>query len=542
MPPLRVWDHLPAKERYPVDQIVKNDKELDWKSQDMDVRREGRHIILPAQPAEMPIDAAIEALIRKKKDEEQEFNAYEIIDAHPLDAIVCVVKAMKELYGWASPVPTPGFFGDRPPKMLSVRTGPHRDDVIQVPWGAFKLPNVENLIQVTDSEHEGRPVLIIHGTVRKKEQATILELASLARKLLETDSIYKGKAFTIPVDSDGDLQVMEPPKFMDVADAKPEQLLLNSDVVDQVRTSLWGPIENTDACRQHRIPLKRGVLLEGPYGCGKSLTSRITAKIAQDNGWTFINLDRVQGLHAALEFAQRYQPAVVFAEDIDRITEERDEDANDLVNTIDGVLSKNAEVMVVLTTNHVERIQQVMLRPGRLDAVISIPAPDSDTVQSLVRLYGRGLIDEAADLSGIGEVLAGQIPATIREVVERSKLAMVVRGEKKVSAEALLVSANGMTTHLRLLNAPQEEQTDAEKFYEAFKNMVADADGGGTDFVNGVNAVTKQVGKAVEQKVERASRGVMEAAVGTTAMTAEIVGTAEKRIRADIVKLAKPQR
>lgn len=517
-------------------------KPTDWGAIDMEVRREGRHITLPKHPTEMPYDEAIAALQRKQKDENQEYNAHEIIDAHPLDAVVCFVMAMKELYGWASPVPTPGFFGPTPPKMISVRTGPGRDDVIQVPWGAFKLPNVENLIQVSNSEHEGRPVLIIHGTVRKKEQGTILELATLARRLLETRSIYKGKAFTIPVDSDGDLEVMEPPKFMDVADAKPDQLLLNSDVVDQVRTSLWGPIENTDACRQHKIPLKRGVLLEGPYGCGKSLTSRITAKIAQDNGWTFINLDRVQGLHAALEFAQRYQPAVVFAEDIDRITEERDEDANDLVNTIDGVLSKNAEVMVVLTTNHVERIQQVMLRPGRLDAVISIPAPDADTVQSLVRLYGRGLIDEKADLSEIGEVLSGQIPATIREVVERSKLAMVVRGEKKVSAEALLVSANGMTTHLKLLNAPQEEQTDAEVFYEAFKNLIANSEGTGNDATREINNMTKQVGKSIEVKVDRAARGVVEAAIGTTAVTADIVQNAENRIRKDIVKLAKPQR
>ncbi|RYH05352.1 MAG: ATP-binding protein, partial [Alphaproteobacteria bacterium] len=303
-------------------------------------------------------------------------------------------------------------------------------------------------------------------------------LAQLTRDLLLTQSIFKGKAFTIPVDDDGDLEVMEPPVFMDVRNTDPSQLLLNQDVVDQVRTSLWGPIQNTEACRTNRIPLKRGVLLEGPYGCGKSLTASITAKLAQDNGWTFINLDKVQGLKAALEFANRYQPAVIFAEDIDRLVEERDEDANDLINTIDGVLSKHAEVMVVLTTNHIEKIQQVMLRPGRLDAVISIPAPDSPTVQALVRMYGRNTIAKNTDLSEIGDMLAGQIPATVREVVERSKLAMIVRGETEVTAAALKLSAVGMTAHLDLLNRKKDAPTEAEKLHSALKSLVS---GGGSD-------------------------------------------------------------
>ncbi|RYD66402.1 MAG: hypothetical protein EOP83_05120, partial [Verrucomicrobiaceae bacterium] len=139
---------------------------IKWDNIDLPLERSGKKIIIPGDPGEMPIQEAIKALKRIEQDENQEFRVHEIIDAHPVDGIVSFVLAMREIYGWTSPVPTPGFFGPTPPQMLSIRTGPAKEDVIQVPWGSFKLPNVENLIGTASTSHEGRPVLVIHGTVR----------------------------------------------------------------------------------------------------------------------------------------------------------------------------------------------------------------------------------------------------------------------------------------------------------------------------------------------------------------------------------------
>src|SRR5690606_35602369 len=132
-----------------------------------------------------------------------------------------------------------------------------------------------------------------------------------------------------------------------------------------IRTNIFSPLKHTEACRKHKIPLKRGILLEGKYGTGKSLTARVTAKVAVDNGWTFIMLNRAQGLRAAIEFARTYQPCVIFAEDIDRVADREDENVNDLVNMLDGVVTKDMEMMICLTTNFIEKIDQALLRPGR---------------------------------------------------------------------------------------------------------------------------------------------------------------------------------
>jgi transitional endoplasmic reticulum ATPase len=422
-----------------------------WKKRDVGIVHEGDHITLPANPGNMPLDAAIDALERKRAAELQEYDVNELIEGYPFDALVALYRAMVERFGWAeaSTHTVMGFFGPREykPDLVTVRIGPKKGDVIQVPTGRFELPGVKSPVFV--GTYPGG--VGICTTVNKAGRDTIMELVESARHKLATDSIYRGKAMRLPVGDNGHLDTGREPVFMDTDHVAVGELILPGDTAAQVAVSVFTPIKRTEACKTAGIPLKRGVLLEGPYGTGKTMTAAVVSRLCVENGWTFISLDNASGLRAALEFAQKFQPAVVFCEDIDRVTAERNEAANDLLNTIDGVLSKNSQVMTILTTNHVERINKAMLRPGRLDAVISITPPDAEAAERLVRLYGRNLIPAEESLVEVGAELAGQIPATIRETVERAKLAMISRDAESLSASDLLISAKTMTRHRELL-------------------------------------------------------------------------------------------
>jgi transitional endoplasmic reticulum ATPase len=243
----------------------------------------------------------------------------------------------------------------------------------------------------------------------------------------------------------------------------------------------------------------------------------MAARVAEQNGWTFILLDKVQGLRAALEFANRYSPAVVFAEDIDRIASERDDATNDLINTIDGVVSKRTEIMTILTTNFAEKLNPVILRPGRLDAVISLKAPDQETVKRLLVHYAAKLLPDKADLSASAKELAGQIPASIRECVERAKLGMIGRNDKVLADEDLVVAAKTMKAHLALLNRDTKKESDADKLANSLRAVVRPTSDGKnkldailslTDTVDdrtieinrGIRHVHKMVEKAVEKR------------------------------------------
>jgi transitional endoplasmic reticulum ATPase len=466
-------------------------KKLNWDSLNPEIKYEGRAITLPGDPGKMPPRKAIEALTRLVRDEEQDFQVREFIEGYPHDAAVAFVKAMTKLYGWASPQSVMTMFGPKPPVMVSVKTGIRDEDVIQCPLGSFALPGIESPINTMFYEERGKTKFLVHGVIKKKDRHVILELVTEARRIVKDESIYRGKSIRLGVDHEGNLDLSNPPGFFDASDTTTDSVLLDADIMEQIETSILTPIRKTDECRAHKIPLKRGILLEGPYGTGKSLTSRMTAAVCAQNGWTFVLLDKVQGLQAALEFANRYSPAVVFAEDIDRIAENRDESANDLINTIDGVLSKRAEIMTILTTNFAEKLDQVILRPGRLDAVISLRAPSAETAERLIRYYAGYLLTDMQSVTRAGQELAGQIPASIRECVERAKLGMVSRGDKTLLEIDLVIAAKTMKNHLNLLNRDNKKTTAAERLATSLQEVVGQR--GGSVLAEKVNSVYAMV-------------------------------------------------
>lgn len=419
---------------------------------------EGDKIILPDG---MSHDDAIKWIQRNKEENERVIAINEVVDAFPGDGAYALTKALSELYGWTSLVPIPGFFGSSPPVMVGIPVNA-KGDQVSVPFGRIQIPKVDGYLQTSINIKDGRWIFVISGEIRRKHEAEVKRIAVKTREICREHSIYRGKAIRMNfVDADPrnfDFH-RDNPVFIDVDKVQEDELILNKKVRDLISTGILTPISHTEQCRKHKIPLKRGILLEGPYGTGKSLTAYLTAKYAEKNGWTFVYLQSAGQLKKALYFAKQYSPAVVFAEDIDRVvTGERSIEMDEILNTIDGVDTKGAEIITILTTNHIDNINPAMLRPGRLDAIISFEKPDADSVALLVRKYGRELIPDDLEFKSVCTKLEGQIPAIIREVVERAKLGAIRRvSEDKatqlvLNADDLNVAADSMLEHVKFMS------------------------------------------------------------------------------------------
>lgn len=442
---------------------------------DVGLERRGKKIILPNDPTDMSPDAAIKILERLKAQDQTQVRVHEEVECFPLEGAWALMQALKNIYGWISPQPTPGFFGPTPPNMVGLEVAPGQ--FVQVVWGDMGLPGVEGHISTGATEKDGMPRFVIGGVVKQKFMAQVRAIAEETRRIAKDNSIYKGKSVRMATDDDGDVNWSQGLKFLDVSKVNEDELVHPDATMEQVEVNLFTPIEKTEMCRKYKIPLSRKILFEGPYGTGKTITAYVAAKKAVANGWTFIYLDRVAGIKDALLFAKQYAPAVVFAEDIDRIMDgERDSDTDDVLNTIDGVDTKGYEILTIFTTNEINKIHQAMLRPGRLDAVISVRAPDQKAAEKLIRVYARELLPDTTSITGAASELAGQIPAVIREAVERSKLYAVGRGARGkslvITEQDLIRSTQGMKMHLDLLNKEAAPKTSAEKMLENLREAL----------------------------------------------------------------------
>ena len=439
----------------------------DAKLKSLSIERIGTKLIVPEG---VELDTAIKALTLKQEEEEQEVAINHTLPIEVAEGMVGFLRVLEREYGFVTNTGKMSFFGRRAPEYIGIETSPGKRE--SIPIGQLKIPGIEGYLTPTYAVQHNHVVFKVEGKCKGKDRHKVDGIMAMIEEECKRNSIYKGQAIMTEFPDVEECDSLEDtfPKFAKLNQIHPDQVIFAKGVEDQVAVSLFVPICKTKACRDNNIPLKRGILLEGPYGTGKTLTAAATATLCAEHGWTFIYLKDVMRLAYAYAFASQYQPAVIFAEDIDQIINGDDSESkiNDIQNAMDGIESKGVEVITVLTTNYIDKITRAMLRPGRLDTVVSVRAPDKEAAIRLVRMYAGNLLDPSYDLenSNVGDVLAGEIPAIIREVVERSKLAALRResGVLTLTPNDIEVTAHGMKAHMSLLKTPEpDNRSDREK-------------------------------------------------------------------------------
>ena len=425
------------------------------KYKDVTFVREGQKVIIPE---EMSWDEVIFWAGRRKSEDERDVAVHHELPFFPMDGAVAFQKALRDIYGWTDLVPVPHWWGDSPPAMIGVMIGLNKR--VQVPWGRVKVQGIDGYLE-TGMLPEPVPRFTINGQVKHKNLPQVQEIVARTDKLLREDSIYKGQAVKLSFEWQRNRLAFDPslhcPQYIPLHGVAEDDLIFGQDVQTALDIGLFTPIQYADAMRKFQVPLKRGVLLHGVFGTGKTLTATITALKAVRAGFTFIYLESVVDLKKGLQFAGQYGPSILFAEDIDRAITANTITMSDIQNCLDGVDTKGQEIIVVFTTNHLNHIDPAMLRMGRIDTLVEIKPPDAEAAIRLVRLYGRGLLHNDTDYVRIGQALQGKIPAYVRETVERAKIAAIRRLQGadisgQVMQDDLLSAAVSMENHAALLS------------------------------------------------------------------------------------------
>lgn len=442
---------------------------------DPDIVYEGSKVTLPDDPR-MTLRKAREFLDRKIEASEQVVTVLEIIDGHPDDALVALWAAIREVYGWGASKGVEGFFGTTPPSLMSIRTGVGPNDIVKVPDGDIELPNIDGDIGIDRGTNPDTnlPAIRIRGSVKQRDFAQIENLANVTRRILATNSIYKGKAISLHTDRNGKLTARRSPTFMDLSNVRVEDLVLNPTEGFMFERRMLAPLQHLDTFRKRELSRRLTFLLAGSYGVGKTMLARTMAKVAQDNGWTFINLPDVRGLQAALALAKQYQPAVVFAEDADFVLSSRDADTNNLTTMIDGLVGQDDEIITVLTSNKVDDIDRAFLRSGRTNDVVYIRPPEPAQVERLIRLYARDDLAADSDLGPVGKRLSGFIPAAIMDIVEGARSAVAHLPDPAISPKDLIYIADGKRVQLELMQEDKASPSVGDRLAAALAETIVD--------------------------------------------------------------------
>jgi hypothetical protein len=216
--------------------------------------------------------------------------------------------------------------------------------------------------------------------------------------------------------------------FLNRPDVGRDQVILPPEVLDGVERQVIGVARHASRLLASGQHLKRGVLLHGAPGTGKTHTVRYL--LSQLTGTTVVVLSggALRLISEACSVARTLQPSLIVVEDVDLIAQEREFRGGQhpllfqLLNEMDG-LAPDVDVTFLLTTNRADMLEPALAeRPGRVDHAALLPLPDPDARRRLIHLYQGGLDLDLADLDAVISRTEGVTASFLKELLRRAAL------------------------------------------------------------------------------------------------------------------------
>ncbi|MEO8283417.1 MAG: ATP-binding protein [Pseudarthrobacter sp.] len=237
-------------------------------------------------------------------------------------------------------------------------------------------------------------------------------------------------------------------------------VILPEGLLQKVADHTVGIATHRASLREHGQHLKRGILLYGRPGTGKTHTVRHL--LSQSEGSTAILLSggSLARISEAARMARALQPSIVVLEDCDLIAEDRSFGHGpqpllfEVLDAMDG-LDRDADVAFVLTTNRPDMLERALAqRPGRVDLAVEIPLPAHAERVRLLELYGRMVAFSPEALDAAAEQTEGTTASFARELVRRAVVAAALENEPvsdshlSAAVEDLMADAETLTRSL----------------------------------------------------------------------------------------------
>ena len=240
-------------------------------------------------------------------------------------------------------------------------------------------------------------------------------------------------------------------------------LILPDEVLEAIEQQVIGVAAHRERLLASGQHLKRGLLLHGAPGTGKTHTVRYLMSRLPEVTVVILTGEALHLVGAACSIARTLAPSIVVIEDVDLIAEDRGMHPGQhpmlfqLLNEMDG-LAEDADVTFVLTTNRADLLEPALAaRPGRVDQAVAFDLPDADARRRLLELYRGKLV---LDLTGTDDVIArtdGVTASFLKELLRKASL--VAADHDPDGTGTLTVTAGHLSSALDTLLDARNELT-----------------------------------------------------------------------------------
>jgi ATPase family associated with various cellular activities (AAA) len=279
------------------------------------------------------------------------------------------------------------------------------------------------VLQPVDRGPFPQVVLQITGQDQGRIQAVLGQIQTLTSER----SVFRGQVISFGPEVFGAGRQV-PMNFLERPSVGRDQIVLPADVLDNIERQVLGVGRLAGRLLASGQHLKRGVLLHGAPGTGKTHTVGYLLGQMPEATVIVISGRALGRIREACSVARSLQPSIIVVEDVDLIAEQREARPGEhpllfqLLNEMDG-LNSGTDVTFLLTTNRADLLEPALAnRPGRVDLAAELPLPDADARRQLIRLYQGHLVLDLARPETVIERTEGVTAAFLKELLRKAAL------------------------------------------------------------------------------------------------------------------------
>jgi len=213
--------------------------------------------------------------------------------------------------------------------------------------------------------------------------------------------------------------------FVEIPNVTWDQIGGLEELKQKLLESVDWPLSHPKIFKRMGITPPRGILLYGPPGCGKTLLARAVATETKAN---FISIkgpellskyvgESEKAIREVFRKARMAAPCIIFFDEFDSIAPSRGRHTTDsgvsekvlsqFLTELDGLEVKK-DIIVIAATNRPDILDPALIRPGRIDRILLVPAPDEDGREQILNIFTKDMpLAANIDLKELNKKLDG---------------------------------------------------------------------------------------------------------------------------------------